>query len=264
MRREFRASGFRISEKEVHMHAKRRRLGFTLVELLVVIGIIAVLIGLLMPALSRARDSAKQVNCSSNLRQLYLGFVMYGNDNRQWLPGPNPDAQPWVMRGSWWSGGTGRFDLPLFAHNKLDRYVSAHSKVWLCPGWPENEPYDTSLVVGTPYNPTAGDMPSTPANMGLGYYYKPVLRQWFGWGGWDTWVMRFGKQKYPWNADMLCCLPAQNWANEYGPHARGKLWQNLFMDGSIRATAGLYGSKPNYSIVVNLPPDADSADWTPK
>jgi len=160
----------------------------------------------------------------------------------------------------------------VFVYQKLDRYVPAHSKVWLCPGWPEDLPYwvdnppnPSPNVVGTPYNPTAGDMPPTPANIGMGYTYKPMARQWAGWPGVETYEIRFGKQKFPWAADVLCCMPGQNWQNEYGPHARGKLWQNLFVDGSIRPTRGLYQTNPDWSIVVNLPPDPfgfpNSADW---
>jgi prepilin-type N-terminal cleavage/methylation domain-containing protein/prepilin-type processing-associated H-X9-DG protein len=64
----------------------RRRHGFTLVELLVVIGIIAVLMAILMPALARARRAAQAVRCLSNLRQVSLGFLTYAHEYGNKVP----------------------------------------------------------------------------------------------------------------------------------------------------------------------------------
>ena len=60
----------------------KRKNGFTLVELLVVVSIIALLISILVPALGRARELARQVSCTANVSAIAKGWALYANDNR--------------------------------------------------------------------------------------------------------------------------------------------------------------------------------------
>ncbi len=60
--------------------------GFTLIELLVVIAIIGILAGILLPVLSRARESARKTQCMSNIKQIGMGLIMYANENSETFP----------------------------------------------------------------------------------------------------------------------------------------------------------------------------------
>jgi len=84
--------------------SRKSKVGFTLIELLVVVAIIAVLIAILLPSLQSARDAAKKVVCTSNLKQMSMGEEYYVNDYRKWpaaSDGVSQDTGEWMSIRTW-------------------------------------------------------------------------------------------------------------------------------------------------------------------
>jgi prepilin-type N-terminal cleavage/methylation domain-containing protein/prepilin-type processing-associated H-X9-DG protein len=128
-----------------HTHKPTSR-GFTLVELLVVIGIIAVLISVLLPALSAARRQANNVKCMASLKEIGNGFAMYQIEYRGWWPTARdrkaPSANDWhewtdliakYMNGT--KGWVNYYDIAK---------VRRQSVIWGCPEWTKSQDFDAN------------------------------------------------------------------------------------------------------------------------
>ena len=117
-----------------------RRGGFTLVELLVVIGIIALLIGILLPTLGRARDAAKTIACLSNQRQIGQGMIFYINDWDGALPAHEVLNQPRGTAGRFWAWKLSEPGYVPLGETADPATVNVDS-VYMCPdGEPQRNP----------------------------------------------------------------------------------------------------------------------------
>ncbi len=106
------------------------RRGFTLVELLVVIAIIALLMGILLPALTRVRKQAKSVVCRSNLRQVGMGALFYAENFDLFIPrghGSGSTIEPWFI-----------LFMPYLAQKPIDDDYRT-VKIFRCPSYPNKE-----------------------------------------------------------------------------------------------------------------------------
>ncbi len=118
--------------------------GFTLIELLVVIAIIAILAGMLLPALGKSKSSAQGIQCMSNTHQMGIAWQMYCQDNRELVP-PSYDGgagRSWVEGNLDFTGANrSNWDINQdIVKSLLWKYCGQSAGIWRCPG-------DSSTVV---------------------------------------------------------------------------------------------------------------------
>jgi prepilin-type N-terminal cleavage/methylation domain-containing protein len=175
-----------------HRHRRPQR-AFTLVELLVVIGIIAVLIGILLPTLGRAREAAKRAQCLSNIRQTHLALVLYANAYKDAVPLGCWGGPPGYHQQNYMVWRLGQ-NVPIMFGLLWSTNLLKAPQAFYCP----SEIYPDSMF-NTPTNPWP-PYAGVGVNVRIGYNCRPIdaAGKVISWKGDVSWpVDASGKIPFP-------------------------------------------------------------------
>jgi len=158
---------------------KRRRNAFTLVELLVVIGIIALLISMLLPALNKAREQAKRAACASNIRQIGQLWHMYANDHKGFFPDHGIGFGNWTLL------------TPDLREIFITKYKFQTGRIFYCATWNAGYYGEPDYLWNNPRTDT------TPHTYTLGYSMYMSQGQVFGLSSTQQWNISLGNNLPP-------------------------------------------------------------------